>query len=373
MDSKGDFLDHAKKLKDFAPGNALAGRLVLIEPRPDLALNPLDLGTSAGHAISLLEYIFSSLLDTTPTPLQSSLFRSVLLAMQAIPDATFETFRKFLTEGWRPFEQYIQTMHPDDRDFFVNGEYDSKTYTETKQQLLWRIRDLTTKVPLLRDMFKAPRTKIDLGKEMDAGKVIIIDNSVAKLAAGSEFFARFFVALILSAAQQRAGKNQDDKLPCYFYIDECDTVIARDLKIAEIIQRCRSQKIGLVMAHQTLTQIENEKVKAALADCAVRIANSDDEASQLAQRLRTEPSLLQSLKKGQFAIFMRDLMKRPIVVDVPPEKAIWNEEYWPKMSDEEFADIQADMHKRYSTDAPQEPPILPDDDVPPSTGPAKWG
>ncbi len=282
--------------------------------------------------------------------------------MQAIPNSNFDTFRRFLMNGWQPYESYIRTMHPDDRDFFTNGEYDSKTYTETKQQLLWRIRDLTTKVPLIRDMFKAPHTLLDLSAEMDAGKVIIIDNSAAKLSSGSEFFARFFVALILAAAQQRAGRRADEKLPCYFYIDECDTVISRDLKIAEIIQRCRSQKIGLILAHQTLTQIDNEKVRAALADCAVRIANSDDEAAHLAPRLRTEVEVLRSLGKGKFAVFMRDQMKRALIVTVPPDSSVSG---WPKMTESEFAAVQRKMQENYcfTTPCPEtEPPPDPSPD-----------
>jgi hypothetical protein len=393
MDSKGDLIDHARRLQRFAPGGDLYGRLVLIEPTGNLSLNPLDMGASAGHTIALLEYVFSSLLDTAPTPLQSTLFRSVLLAMQEIPGANFDTFRRFLTEGWQPFEQYIREMHPDDRDFFLKpdattgkSEYDSRTYTETKQQLLWRIRDLTTKVPILRDMFKAPHTRIDLATEMDAGKVIIIDNSAATLSAGSEFFSRFFIALILAAAQQRAGRSDSSKLPCFVYIDECDTVISRDTSITEIIHRCRSQKIGLVLAHQELQQIKSDDVKAALANCAVRIANSDDEASQLAPKLRTTPDMLRSLQRGQFALFMRDLTPRPLIVTVDPDGAVWN---WPKMTESQYRAIQQEMTDRYCfsttplpspvTAAPAAvtPPPAPGRSAPPAaevtgTGPAAW-
>ena len=344
MDSKGDLIDHVSRLKMFAKGGDLEGKLTLIEPNASLALNPLDLGASTGHTISLLEYLFSGLLDTKPTPLQSTLFRSVLIALKAVPGATFSTFRKFLTDGWKPFEEYIMTRHPDDRDFFIKGEYDSKTYSETKQQLLWRIRDLTTKVPLLRDMFRAPYTKIDIAKEMDAGRVIIIDNSVATLADGSEFFARFFVALVLAAAQQRAGRRDDQKLPVYFYIDECHTVIANDASTAKILQTCRSHKIGMIFAHQALQQLKLDDVRAALADCSIKLANSDDEAAQLAPAFRTTADFLHNLKRGQFALFMRDRTQKPVVLDVQ-NNPVSN---WPKMSDAEFSGIRRDMKERYS-------------------------
>jgi len=125
---------------------------------------------------------------------------------------------------------------------------------------------------------------------MDAGKVIIIDNSVATLSAGSEFFSRFFIALVRSAAEQRAGRKPADKMPVYFYIDEADTVISRDESVREIIQRCRSQNIAMIFAHQALQQIKSDDVKAALTDCAIRLANSDEEAPSSRRACERTPS-----------------------------------------------------------------------------------
>src|SRR6185503_15452256 len=105
--------------------------------------------------------------------------------------------------------------------------------------------------PILKAMFDAPRTKLDIGKAMDAGSVVIINNSKALLGdAGSEFFSRFFIALVLAAAQQRSGRPEYEKRPVFFYIDECHNAIHRDPKITAILDDCRSQKIALILAHQ---------------------------------------------------------------------------------------------------------------------------
>ena len=80
-------------------------------------------------------------------------------------------------KGWRPYEQYIRLMHPEDQAFFFNGEFNSKQYADRRQEVLWRIRDLTTKIPILRDTFSSPTTKIDMGALMDSGKVIILNVS----------------------------------------------------------------------------------------------------------------------------------------------------------------------------------------------------
>jgi hypothetical protein len=131
----------------------------------------------------------------------------------------------------------------------------------------------------IKQMFTAPKTKLDIGREMDAGKIILIDNSKQRLGEeGAEFFGRFFIALVFAAAEQRSGRRQSEKRPCFFYIDECQNVVRRDEKISAILDECRSQKIGMILAHQRTSQITSDNVLDALANCAIRMANSDDEA-----------------------------------------------------------------------------------------------
>jgi hypothetical protein len=364
IDSKGDLLDPIKKLKD------IADRLVLIEPDPDhpLALNPLDIPkTSVNHAVALLEYIFSSLLEAKMTPLQMTLFRSVLPALiSVVPNPTLETFRDIIANGSGKYRAHIEQLPPDQRDFFfdkTNG-FESKTYLETRNQLIWRLQFLMSN-QVIKTMFRAFKTKLDIGREMDAGKVILVNNSKAILGdEGAEFFGRFFIALILSAAQQRSGRSAKDKLPCYVYIDECHTVIKRDPKIATILNECRSQKIALILAHQSTEQIKDADVLSALANCAVRYANSDDEAKYLSDKLRTTPEFLRALGRGRFAAFVRDLTPTAIALDITPVEFTDYEQ----LTDQEFDAIRQRMRLQYgSTGTSASPNPLSRLDRPPSS------
>ena len=314
MDSKGDLINPICSLKD------ISDRLLIIEPDEDfpLALNPLDIPkANVTHAVSLLEYVFSSLLEAKMTSLQMTLFRSVLPALvTAVPNATLETFRDIIENGYEPYKEYIDKLTPDVRDFFYK-QFNTKTYTDTRNQLIWRLQFLMTN-PIIRTMFSSLKTKLDIGKEMDAVKIIVINNSKALLGdEGSEFFGRFFIALILAAAQQRSNRKERDKLPCFFYIDECHNVIKRDEKIPTILDECRSQKIALILAHQRTEQITSPNVLSALANCAIRYANSDDEAKYLADKLRTTPEFLRSLRRGTFAAFVRDLTPQALALNIP--------------------------------------------------------
>ena len=318
MDSKGDLIGPIKELA------AVRDRLVLIEPDPEfpLALNPLDIpNANINHVISLLEYVFSALLEAKMTALQMTLFRTVLPAIvETIPNATLHTFIDIITNGVGRYQQQLASLPKQRREFFYDREtgFLSKTYVDTRNQLIWRLQFLMTN-QVIKQMFSAPKTKLDIGKEMDAGKIIVIDNSKRRLGdEGAEFFGRFFIALVLAAAEQRAGRAQREKRPCFFYIDECQNVIRRDDKISAILDECRSHKIGMILAHQRTTQITSENVLDALANCAIRMANSDDEAKYLADKLRTNAEHLRSLPRGTFGTYIRDVTSSaPLALKVP--------------------------------------------------------
>jgi hypothetical protein len=344
MDSKGDLIEPIKNLR------AISDRLVLIEPNPEaaFALNPLDVSrASVLQVVNLIEYIMAGLLDAKFTALQTTLFRNVVPAIiEAIPSPTLDDFKRVMVKGLPTLDK----VNPHARDFFENREtgFYSKTYESTRKEVVWRL-DYLLSNPTLRSMFSATHTKLDLGKEMDAGKVIVINNSKAILGdEGAEFFGRFFVALIARAAQQRGGKSASSKKPCFVYIDECQSVIAKDTRIPVLLDECRSQKIALILSHQRAAQL-TAPVLDAVANCAVRMANSDDDARFLSEKLRMSPDKLRSLPKGTFATFIRDLT--PSGIELKVEKT--DLDSLPKMTDEEIAALHKRMQTAYSS-APAE-------------------
>jgi len=309
MDSKGDLINSYKGYPD----------VVVIDPAT-ANINPLQLGSST-RSVEFLEYIFSALLETSMTSLQKTLFRAILTVLLKVPNATLETFRQVLTGGWRPLglEPYIRQCDPSTQDFFLVGnpkpQFDSNTYVETKQQVLWRLQLLLSN-EYLRAIFTSPTTNVPFSELLDSGKTIIIDNSKDDLGEdGAEFFGRFFVALTWMAAVSRSRLRPEQKMPVYFYIDECQGVIYRDTKIKTILDECRSQKIALILAHQRVGQI-NPDVMDALNNCAIRLANSDGDAEALAKRFRVEAVQLR-LPIGSFACFVRDQTAQACTVSVP--------------------------------------------------------
>jgi len=313
MDSKGDLIDPIRRLKEFQD------RLIVIDPDPKnpVAINPLDIAhADLAQTVDLLEYLFASLLEFKMTAMQTTLFRSVLRSLVSVfPNPTLETFRDLLTNGYEKYKEYIDKLPPDLKDFFYR-DFNEKGYSDRRREVLQRLRLLLDN-DTMRAMLTATATRFRISEAMDTGKIVIINNSKARLGdQGAEFFGRFFIAQVLAAAQQRSSRRRDKKPPVYFYIDECQNVIARDEKIPTILDECRSQNIALIMAHQRTRQITSENVLDALSNCAIRFANSDEEARYLAPRLRTSPEFLQRLPVGRFAAYVRDMIGEAIALTV---------------------------------------------------------
>jgi hypothetical protein len=108
----------------------------------------------------------------------------------------------------------------------------------------------------------------------------------------------------------------------------------------------------MVLAHQRTDQILSENVLSALANCAIRMANSDDEAKYLADKLRTDINTLQSLPIGSFATFIRGPTSSALTLKVP-DVNLW---HFPRMSAAEEASIRDRMRVKYSFVAPAPSP-----------------
>jgi hypothetical protein len=380
LDSKGDLIDTIKNLAIFAQGGSMYGKLVLIEPDPDhpLALNPLDLsdGTDANltpgqrkmlanRSVTLLEYLFATMLDGEAgmSGPQSRFFRACMRAiLEVIPNPTLHTFYDLLINGYEKYEQYISKL--EDRSFFSKEQFYSSTLKATRDSLITRLGLLLDNYAIA-SMFKSFKTRLNLAREMDSAKVIIINNSKALLEDnGAEFFGRFFLYLLRKAAERRTPGA--DHMPVFCYIDEAHNVIKRDENIATIVQECRSKNIGMIFAHQALSQIDNDKVRGALADCAIIFANSAAEASQLAPRLNAETPEMLKQPVGTFAAYVRDTADNavPLKIRMPPDLLLMDqrqrEQIRLEMRDAYCADRANQRHDQY-TDASQQEDVSADE------------
>ena len=144
LDSQGDLIRTIASLKEFAPGEPLHERVVIIDPSDvewPVSLNLFDVGMErlSGYAplererltnsiLELYDFVLGTLLDAQMTQKQNVIFRYVTRLMLHIPDATIHTLRELMEPGSeKKFAPYIRKLSGTARHFF-DTEFTSREF-----------------------------------------------------------------------------------------------------------------------------------------------------------------------------------------------------------------------------------------------------
>ncbi len=334
MDSQGDLIRTISNLKIFAEHPE---KLCLIDPHDidhPVALNLFDMGMQRLESYSaldkerlrnsakeLLNFVLSSLLGSDMTSKQATLFDFTLALMLEIPGATIHTFRDLMQEGaLAKYQQYVSKLDDTAQDFF-NKEFDVKRgqFETTKKEVVRRLYGILSNATFRR-MFSHEQSKLDLFSEMNSGKVILIDTAKDLLKEnGTEVFGRFFIALIANAAQERATLHSSRRLPCFVYIDECHDYISRDANVTVILEQARKQNVGLILAHQYLSQISQGVLESLFANTSIKFVGgvSDRDAHAIARELRCTPAFIQQQPTGSWAAYVKNYTPTALALKIP--------------------------------------------------------
>ena len=322
MDSKVDLISPLEKLALFGKGQPLEDKLVTVDVQDVLfpcAFNVLDLVTSDSSlsevdqlaletsTIDLLKYIFQSLLPAGAalTDRQNTMFGMLIRLLLKIPNANLDTLMEILKrDGIRKYWKYVDQLEPSFKEYFEDqfmGGGDSRIQG-TKNELVTRLYSIKEKKALA-SMFEAKKTKLNLYEEMSSSKVILVNMPQALLGTDLELFGRFFLALILNAAQRRQLVEGEDRLPTYVYMDECHDIISNDTSLVRLLAQCRSANVGITVAHQDLSQIHNQRVvDALLSNTAIKImaCRATGDARRVAGAMRVDEKYIQNAPQYSF-------------------------------------------------------------------------
>jgi type IV secretory pathway VirB4 component len=336
MDSKGELTDAIRKL-------SLGDRLIVFDPDQPFAINPFDVSKS-DEIVSHLGYMLSSLIDANISTRQRTFFETLVEALFQFPNPSLPLVREIALKGPNAYPDQIRQLSQDLQNFFY---LEWKSFEDTAKEMTWRLRGLFTR-RLFREMLSANESRFDIGSAINSGKVVVIDNSQAKCTVeGSAFLGRLFVAQIWTAGTARALIPEHLKKPTYVYIDEAHLVIKKDPKIAAIIDDLRSQKIGLILAHQRSRQIEDTNVRSALENCAIKMVNVNpgEETDYFSKLLDIPRERMTKLPRGHFAADIR--FEEASIMDVPKADLPFR-----IMTPAEEIAFKKDMQERYGVRKP---------------------
>lgn len=360
IDSQDDLINTIKGLKAFAPGEPLHDRLVLIDPSDveyPVALNLFDVGMErvetydplrreqlTNSILEIYDFVLGTLLDAGMTQKQSVIFRYVARLMLSVPNATIHTLRDLLEpNGHERFKDDIAKLDGSARHFFTT-QFNDKQYAQTKQQLLWRLYSILENQTFER-MFAHPKSKLDLYAELNSGKVILINTAKSLLKdTGSQFFGRFFIALIAHAAQERSALKADDRMSTILYLDEAHEYCNQTTDT--LLAQARKYGLGVVLAHQYLGQLDGKLQDAFATNTSIKFVGgvSSKDAKAFAPMLRCSSEFIESQPKGTWAASIRGVTTGAVPLRFP--FGVMEQE--PRMDAGEWKTVRADMRERYA-------------------------
>lgn len=335
VDSQGDFIPKLARLARFDPGSGdLADRLVLISPR-DIehppAINVFDIHNErlerydaatreqvVAGVIQTFDYLFAGLLGADLTAKQSVFFRFVARLLISLPETLGRNATILdmiaLMDDETPYLPAIATLPPIQRRFFER-DFQSKTFTQTREQIRYRLNAILEN-PTLERLFTAPTTKLDLLGELQRGAIVLVDTDKSFLKGASGTFGRIFISLVLQAVLERAAVPERQRTPAFLIVDEAAEYF--DGNIDDLLTEARKYRLGCVLAHQYLDQCTHSLRASLSANTSIKLAAgvSTNDARNLAPDLRTTADFILGQPKGHFATHIRNVTGQAVSVPV---------------------------------------------------------
>ncbi len=293
----------------------LSDRLVIIDPHDvdnPPALNLFDIGRGTlgdrsisnldremlyNNAIDLYDYVFGALLGAELTSRQGMIFKFMARLMLVIPDATIYTLMDLVRhpEVTKPYDGKLDPL----TQRFFEQEFGSRIYDDTRAQIQTRIYTILAQSNTLAGMFTHERNKVNIGKAMNTGSLIVMNTAKDLLKQeGCEIFGRFFIALIMQATVERAIIPAERRRATFVYIDEAQDYF--DARLQGLLEQARKFKVGMILAHQNLDQLTPGLKATLMGNTTTKIAGglSAKDTREVAMEFGCEPELFAEAKKS---------------------------------------------------------------------------
>jgi len=123
--------------------------------------------------------------------------------------------------------------------------------------------------PWVRDMVGQQHSTIDLRKWMDEGRITLVNLAKGRLKKNSDLVGALLVSKIQEAALSRVNIRKKDRRPYRLYVDEFQHYATRSFE--EILSEAGKYGLSIVMANQTLVQLERTLLSSVLSNAMVQI------------------------------------------------------------------------------------------------------
>jgi len=301
LDPHGDLID---RILGSIPAERIED-VVLVDPSDESysvgfnilsAHSDLEKNLLASDLVSVFQRLSTSWGDQ----MGSVLSNAILAFLESSQGGTLADMRRFLIEpAFRA--DFLKTIEDPELIYYWQKGFPHLSGNKSIGPILTRLETFLGPKPI-RYMVSQKENKLDFANIMDTGKIFLAKLSQGLLGKENSYLlGSLLISKFQQLAMSRQAQQTTKRRPFFVYADEFQNFITPSM--AEILTGARKYRVGLILAHQELRQLEREReVASAVSSCFTRVVFrvGDDDARKLAEGFAAfEARDLQNLETGQ--------------------------------------------------------------------------
>lgn len=235
------------------------------------------------------------------------ILRNALFALIEYGDATLPDILRFLTDQSYRREVLSHVGNEQVRAFWTdefpryNPFYRQEAIGPIQNKVGAFLAD-----PRLRALLTGDAKDLSVRRVMDEGKILLVNLSKGELGEDSaNLLGALLVSTISLAAFSRAELPEEDRRDFFVYLDEFQNFTT--LAVANMVSELRKYRVGLVLAHQHLHQLEPDVRHAVLGNVGTLISFrlGAEDAAVIAKELAPEFDPEDLLNLPNYTIYLK--------------------------------------------------------------------
>ncbi|PIT86203.1 MAG: hypothetical protein COU33_04420 [Candidatus Magasanikbacteria bacterium CG10_big_fil_rev_8_21_14_0_10_43_6] len=259
VDPHGDF---AEKIINYIPSHRM---------NDVVYLNPSDLDYPVGFNIlevkneeqkhlivAGLMATFKKIWPDVWSARMEYILNNTLLALLEYPGSTLLGINRMLSE--KAFRKKVlrKVTDPVIKGFWHNEfeNYEPRYQKEAVAPIQNKIGQFLS-ASVIRNMVAQVKSTVDIREAMDSGKILIMNLSKGRIGEdNSRLLGGMLITKIQLAAMERVDMPESERRDFFLYVDEFQNFATPSF--ANILSEARKYRLGLIMAHQYVAQLDEE-------------------------------------------------------------------------------------------------------------------
>ena len=257
LDPHGDLID---RILGVIPSSRIDD-VVLVDPSDEQfsvgfnflsAHSDLEKNLLASDLVSVFQRLSTSWGDQMGSVLQNA----ILAFLESSRGGTLADLRRFLIE-LKFREQFLKTVCDPDIVYYWRKGFAQLSGNKSIGPVLTRLETFLSPKPI-RYMVAQDNNRLDFADILDTGKIFLAKLPQGQMGKENSFLlGSLFVAKFQQLVMGRQAQRIESRRPFYLYIDEFQNFITPSM--AEILSGARKYRLGLILAHQELRQLERDR------------------------------------------------------------------------------------------------------------------